>query len=129
VALVRERTTFRLSAKLASTFAKVIKCFLFVFNFLDRYETSIQSGKQNKQTTWPESASELYGPSDRCLSAKLVPYFLIEGCRVVSAADSLRSYSRFSRPDSLLFLSSSSSVVLTRLSGSHSRPTTFQKIW
>jgi hypothetical protein len=42
---------------------------------------------------------------------------------------SLRSYSRFSRPDMLLFLSSSSSVVLTRLSGLRSRPTTSKKIW
>jgi hypothetical protein len=34
-----------------------------------------------------------------------------------------------SRPELLLFLSSSSSIVLTRLSGHHSRPTTSQKIW
>jgi hypothetical protein len=42
---------------------------------------------------------------------------------------SLRPYSRFSRPEPLLFLSSSSSVVLTRLSRARSRPTTSQKIW
>jgi hypothetical protein len=42
----------------------------------------------NKQTPWRESASELYRPSDRRLSEKLVPVFLrIEGCRVVSTAD------------------------------------------
>jgi hypothetical protein len=41
----------------------------------------------------------------------------------------LRPYSRFSRPEPLLFLSSSSSIVLTRLSGPHYRPTTSQKIW
>jgi hypothetical protein len=40
----------------------------------------------------------------------------------------LRPYSRFSRPKPLLFISSSSSIVLTRLSGPRSRPTT-QKIW
>jgi hypothetical protein len=28
-----------------------------------------------KKTPWPESASELYHPSDRRLSAKLVPTF------------------------------------------------------
>jgi hypothetical protein len=33
---------------------------------------------------------------------------------------SLRPYSRFSRPEQLLFLSSSSSVVFTRLSGARS---------
>jgi hypothetical protein len=42
----------------------------------------------------------------------------------VSAADPLRPYSRFSRPEPLLFLPSSSSFVLTRLSGPHSRYTT-----
>jgi hypothetical protein len=41
---------------------------------------------------------------------------------------SLRPYSRISKPELLLFLSSSSSIVLTRLSGPRSRPTT-QKIW
>jgi hypothetical protein len=38
---------------------------------------------------------------------------------------SLRPYSRFSRQEPLLFLPSSSSVELTRLSGPRSRPTTF----
>jgi hypothetical protein len=42
---------------------------------------------------------------------------------------SLWPYSRLSRPDPLLFLPSSSSVVLTRMSGPRSRPTTSQKIW
>jgi hypothetical protein len=58
-----------------------------------------------------------------------VPTFADIGCRVVSAADLLRPYSRFSRPEQLLFLSSSSSIVLTRLSGPRSLPTTSQKIW
>jgi hypothetical protein len=43
--------------------------------------------------------------------------------------ESLRPYSRISRPEPLLFLPSSSSVVLTRLSGPRSRPTASQKIW
>jgi hypothetical protein len=34
-----------------------------------------------------QSAIELYQPSDRRLSAKLVPTFADRGCRVVSAAD------------------------------------------
>jgi hypothetical protein len=34
-----------------------------------------------------QSASELYLPSDRRLSAKLVPTFADRGCRVVSATD------------------------------------------
>jgi hypothetical protein len=42
---------------------------------------------------------------------------------------SLRPYSRFSTMEPLLFLPSSSSIVLTRLSGPRSRHTTSQKIW
>jgi hypothetical protein len=41
--------------------------------------------------------------------------------------ESLRPYSRFSRPEPLLFLPSSSSIVLTRLGGHHYRPTTTQR--
>jgi hypothetical protein len=33
--------------------------------------------KQTKQTLWPESVSKLYRPSDRPLSAKLVPTFAV----------------------------------------------------
>jgi hypothetical protein len=47
----------------------------------------------------------------------------------IERAGSLRPYSRISRPEPLLFLPSSSSFVLTRLSGSRSTPTTSQKIW
>jgi hypothetical protein len=36
------------------------------------------------ETPWPESASELYPPSDRRLSAKLGPTFADRGCHVVS---------------------------------------------
>jgi hypothetical protein len=42
---------------------------------------------------------------------------------------SLRPYSRLSRPEPLLFLSSSSSVVLSRQSRPHSRATTSQNSW
>jgi hypothetical protein len=35
--------------------------------------------KVNKKTPWPESASELHRPSDRSLSAKLVPTFADRG--------------------------------------------------
>jgi hypothetical protein len=62
--------------------------------------------------------------TDRATAASRWSYcqlFRIVECRVVSAADPRRSYSRFSRPEPLLFLPSSSSVVLTRLSGPRSR--------
>jgi hypothetical protein len=38
-------------------------------------------------TLWPESASELYRPSDRRLSGKLLPIFLDIECHVVSVTD------------------------------------------
>jgi hypothetical protein len=40
-----------------------------------------------KKIPWPESASELYQPSDRLLSAKLVPTFADRGCHVVNMTD------------------------------------------
>jgi hypothetical protein len=48
-----------------------------------------------KKTPWPESASELYRPSDSRLSAKLVQNFADKGCHVVSVT-SLRPYCQFS---------------------------------
>jgi hypothetical protein len=38
-------------------------------------------------TPWPEFASELYRPSDRRFSAKLVPTFADRGCHVISMKD------------------------------------------
>jgi CBS-domain-containing membrane protein len=40
-----------------------------------------------KKTPWSESASELYRPSDRLLSAKLLPTFADRGCHVVGVTD------------------------------------------
>jgi hypothetical protein len=39
------------------------------------------------KTRWPQSGSELHRPSDRRLSAKLVPTFADGGCCVVIATD------------------------------------------
>jgi hypothetical protein len=44
-------------------------------------------GNYGKKNPWPESASELYRPSDRRLSAKLVQTFAERGCHVVSVMD------------------------------------------
>jgi hypothetical protein len=80
--------------------------------------------KKKKNPPWSESTSELYRPSDRRLSAKRLPTFANIGVPRGQRDGSLRPYSRFSR-QAATFLSSSSSVVLTRLSGPRSRPTTF----
>jgi hypothetical protein len=46
------------------------------------------TNKQAKQTLLPKSASELYWPSDRCLSGKLVPTFYVDrGGYVVSVTN------------------------------------------
>jgi hypothetical protein len=78
---------------------------------------------------WPESENELYRLSDCRLSAMLEPTFADRGVPRGQRDGPLRPYSRFSRPEPLLFLPSSSSAVLTRLGGPRSRPTTSQKIW
>jgi hypothetical protein len=45
------------------------------------------TAKTRLKIPWPESASELYRPSDRRLSAKLVPTFADRGCHVVSVTN------------------------------------------
>jgi hypothetical protein len=45
------------------------------------------SNNKQKQTPWSESASELYRPSDRRLSAKRLPTFADKGCHVVIVTD------------------------------------------
>jgi hypothetical protein len=40
-----------------------------------------------KKTLWSESASELYRPSDRRLSAKSLPTFAYKGCHMVSVTN------------------------------------------
>jgi hypothetical protein len=52
------------------------------------YANNKQTNKHTYiQSPWPESASELYRPSDRRLSAKLVPTYDDRGCYVVSVTD------------------------------------------
>jgi hypothetical protein len=55
--------------------------------------------------------------------------FCGEGCSVVSATDPHGGNLGFSRPEPLILLPSSSSIVLTRLSGPRSRPTAPEKMW
>jgi hypothetical protein len=48
---------------------------------------STRSQADKKQTPWPKSASELYRPSDRRMSVKLVTTFADRGCHVVSVTN------------------------------------------
>jgi hypothetical protein len=68
-------------------------------------------------------------PSDRRLSAKLVPSCAVRGCYVACVTEPYGRIDGFSIPEQILFLTNGSSVVLTRLSGPRSGPTTSQKIW
>jgi hypothetical protein len=70
-------------------------------------------------TPWPECESELYRPNHHCLSAKLVLTFADRGMSLSQHDGTLRPHFRFSRPEPLLFLSSSNSrgsVVVKALS-------------
>jgi hypothetical protein len=66
---------------------------------------------------------------DLCLNHGnfLVPTLVDRGCRVVRATNPHGRLFLFSRPKPILFHSSSSSIILTRLSGPRLRPTTSQK--
>jgi hypothetical protein len=74
-----------------------------------------------RERTIPTGRPPLVGEVSAIFWAKRVPRGQLDG--------SLRQHSRLSRPEPLFFLSSSSSIVLTRLSGPRFRPTTPQKIW
>jgi hypothetical protein len=43
--------------------------------------------KRGKKILWPESAGELYQPSDRLMLAKLVPTVAYRGCHLVTMTD------------------------------------------
>jgi hypothetical protein len=61
------------------------------FFFVSSYESDVMV----KKKPWPESASELYRPSDRRLSAKLVPTFADRKCQVVRVTDPYDRILRF----------------------------------
>jgi hypothetical protein len=54
------------------------------------WEVIVSGHSKQKKNPWLQPASELYLPSDRRLSAKLVPTLADRGCRVVSAANTHR---------------------------------------
>jgi hypothetical protein len=71
------------------------------------YILKLNSVARVRERTIPTERSPLVGE----VSAN---FLRIERCHVVNAADPYGRTSRFSRPEPLLFLSSSSSLVLTR---------------
>jgi hypothetical protein len=67
--------------------------------------------------------------TDCHLLVKLVPTFVDRRVSHIQRGRSPRLYYRFSAPEPLLFLPSSSWIVLARLNGPRSTPATSQKIW
>jgi hypothetical protein len=99
---------------------------LYITQFFDWSKVKITKTKLSsvawvRDRTVPTELPPLVGE----LSANFCGYKVPRG----QHDGSLRPYSRLSRPEPLLFLPSSSSVVLTKLSGPRSRLTTSQKIW
>jgi hypothetical protein len=84
---------------------------------------------QDNKTLWPQSSSELYRPSDRRSSAKLVPTFADRGCHVVSVTNLYGTILGFLDQSSYFFFEVTPQIVLMRLSEPRSRPTTSQKMW
>jgi hypothetical protein len=106
--------------------AAFIVNFLFINKLICKAISIYQQGG-TKQTPWPYRERTI--PTER---KQLVGEVCANVCwwRVSRGQrnGSPRPYSRLPRPKSLIFLPSSSSVVLARLSGPRSRPTTSQKI-
>jgi hypothetical protein len=94
---------------------------LFMLLLLLLTKTKLNSVALVRERTMPTERPPLVG--------EVVPTFADRGCCMVSATDSHGRKSRYSRLDPLLFLPSSSSVILTRLSRPHSRLAASQKIW
>jgi hypothetical protein len=86
----------------------------------DTKKTKLNSVAWVRERTIPNEWSPLVGEVRACFWGQRASRGQSDGF--------LRPYSRLSRPEPLLFLPGSSSVVLMRLSGACSRPTT-QKIW
>jgi hypothetical protein len=88
----------------------------------------IQTRKQHK-TPWL-SVRKWTIPTDwPPRPGKLVPTSAGKACCVDNARGPYDGYTQFYRPEPLLFLPSSFSIILTRLSGPRSTPTTSRKIW
>jgi hypothetical protein len=76
------------SARWHSNLAPSVLLFAYIpYDDVARKLNEWTVAKSKKKTPWPESASELYRPSYRRLSTKLVPNFADRGCHVGSMTD------------------------------------------
>jgi hypothetical protein len=87
----------------------LLKCIFEIWS--ERWISIYSSGSRDywrafadrNKTPWPESASELYRPSDSGLPAKLVPTFVDRGCDVVSVTDPYSRIHGFLDPSRCFF--------------------------
>jgi hypothetical protein len=85
---------------------------------------------RNTKLGFLQSASDLYRLETATSRRNLVPIFADRGVSRGQLGGSLTVVNlRFLDRSRYLFLSSSSSFILTRLSGPHSRPSDSQKTW
>jgi hypothetical protein len=63
---------------------------MLLVEFLENSISKDLEWDTNNQIPWPDSASELYSPSDRRLSAKLVPTFADRRVQRSQSGGSLR---------------------------------------
>jgi hypothetical protein len=112
----------------------ILRCSLLLIAFCTSYSTVTGPAIEIRANDHISNNS-LASVRERTVSAERQPLvcevsvnFCGEGVSRGQRHGSLLPYSRFSRPELLLFLPSSSSVVLAKLSGPRSRPTTSKKI-
>jgi hypothetical protein len=114
-----------------TTFFKPIQIHLIIAHTYYSIYLIIISGKQttnkNSMAFSPQANYADWAASDCRWS--FCQLLWVEGCLMFSTVGSHCHWFRFSRSGPLLSHSNSSSVIVTRLSGSRSRPTTSQKIW
>jgi hypothetical protein len=80
-----------LTAFIANVYILFFKLLIIILTRVSYYYYYAEYKKQTKQTQWPESASELYRPSDRLLSAKLAPTFGSAGNRTRTSGSVARN--------------------------------------
>jgi hypothetical protein len=91
----------------------------FVYRICNKQTNSVALSPRANYTDWATATCR----------RNLMSTLWIEGCRVVSASDPLRSLISVSRPEPLLFFQVAPHLLSQGLSGPRTRSTATQKIW
>jgi hypothetical protein len=101
---------------------------LVLMNVMQLQAVPLLSPRQ-KQTPWPLVRKRTIQTERSQRPSKLMPTFAGRGSCVVNTSDPYGRESLISRAEQLFFLSCSSSIILTKLSGPRSTTTAYQKMW